>query len=66
MLMRKFLLAGFLGLFALLSLPVSAGEPTTMWPYLFDDFTEATLYFRSQEKGMPGSIFICCATTCTT
>lgn len=51
MLMRKFLLAGFLGLFALLSLPVSAGEPTTMWPYLFDDFTEATLYFRSQEKG---------------
>lgn len=51
MLMKKFLLAGFLGLSALLTLSVHAGEPTTMWPYLFDDFTEATYYFRSGEKG---------------
>lgn len=49
--MRKFLFAGMVGLFASLWLSVSAQEPTTMWPYLFTDFTEATLHFRSGETG---------------
>ena len=50
--MKKFLFAGLMVLFASLGGSVSAQhEPTTMWPYLFEDFTDATLYFRSGEKG---------------
>lgn len=49
--MKKFLFAGLVGLFASCCLSVRAWEPTTLWPYLFEDFTEATLCFNSGETG---------------
>ncbi len=40
----------FGGLFAVLSWCQSyAGEPTTVWPYLYDDFVEGTIYNNKGE-----------------
>lgn len=49
--MKKFLFAGLLGVFASCGLCAQTWEPTTMWPYLFEDFTDASLTFRSGETG---------------
>ena len=48
-LMKRLLFAGLLGVIT--SLGLRAGEPTTMWPYLFDDFMEASIYSKSGNKG---------------
>ena len=47
--MKRLLFAGLLGVIT--SLGLRAGEPTTMWPYLFDDFMEASIYSKSGNKG---------------
>ena len=47
-LMKRLLFAGLLGVIT--SLGLRAGEPTTMWPYLFDDFMEASIYSKSGNK----------------
>lgn len=49
--MKKFLFAGVLGMFASCCLCAHAWEPTTMWPYLFEDFTDASLCFTSGDTG---------------
>lgn len=49
--MKKFLFAGLLGIFASCCLCAQTWEPTTMWPYLFEDFTDASLYFSTGETG---------------
>ena len=38
-------------LLLLFSTQLFASEPTTMWPYLFDDFQDAVFYTRDGNKG---------------
>lgn len=47
--MRKFIFAGIWAVLS--SFGLFAIEPTTMWPYLFDDFQEATFYTPKGDKG---------------
>ena len=46
-LMKRLLFAGLLGVITSLL----QGEFTTAWPYLFDDFMEASIYSKSGNKG---------------
>ncbi len=47
--MKRWLSLGVLCLLS--SARLFAGEPTTVWPYLFDDFLPCKIYFHSGETG---------------